>query len=410
MSAAIATHVSLAILYDTRVRPLTWAERGVLFWLSAIAATTEDGATVPFPIRAGEAPAAAWKRALGDDAAGCIGRLIEGGLLRQVDEGVRIVLTATQPPPAVPYGVGQGVCAPTPQTATQSRTGKPSDSAAAVRVRHDRSAFKARSKGWSRVPTGVSWETWVSSTEGCAFVASREAEFPGYASRVTLTMGASSPPGDAGGDAPLSPPHTPSLSPEKKEEERERARKTEGGVTPRVTRGGDAGGDAPRVTPPTRSLGEDLLAALLAAAKGNLIASPSPTAMLAAGKALVAMDVTDAEIPAMGAALADASVWWPEKPKRKTPGPVSLKELEGYRDAAGSPEWGPLQALVGRARGQIKRAAREAQRPPPPPSEPATPADYRTREQVIALRPAFYMESLARTAPMPRTVEVADAS
>lgn len=68
---------------------------------------------------------------------------------------------------------------------------------------------------------------------------------------------------------------------------------------------------------------------------------------------------TAAEVTAMGAALGEVAAWWPPG-KRGAPKHVTLRDLAGFRGADGSPEWGPLSALVAHVRAKAKPVDRKA--------------------------------------------------
>lgn len=72
---------------------------------------------------------------------------------------------------------------------------------------------------------------------------------------------------------------------------------------------------------------------------------------------LARLALTAAEVTAMGAALGEVAAWWPQG-KRPAPKHVTLRDLAGFRGADGSPEWGPLSALVAHVRAEAQRAER----------------------------------------------------
>lgn len=355
--------VSLALLYDPRVRRLTWAERGVLHHLSLVAGVSPDGRTVPIERRPGEADVAAWEQTFGVDGARIIGDLVTRGLLALCPEGLRVTLAARDG--SAPAGARVNA------TSGAIDAGKPSDSPSAVRARHDRSAFRARAKGWARVPAGLTWEAWLATPEGVSFVASREADFPGYADRVTPRVTPSPSPGDAPrvtpGDAPPSPPRTPPLSP--REKHSEGARGDAPGDAPGVTPG-----DAARVTPLT---GAAALDALRDAARdvADLVGPAYERSVVAV---LAGAKLSSADVQAMASALAAPAAWWPKSYREPAPERVTLASLAGFRAANGDGSYTcePLLALLAHARatsrrGASQRAARSRAGAPPPPPPPA---------------------------------------
>lgn len=68
---------------------------------------------------------------------------------------------------------------------------------------------------------------------------------------------------------------------------------------------------------------------------------------------------TAAEVMAMGVALGEVAAWWPQG-KRPAPKHVTLRDLAGFRGKDGSPEWGPLSALVAHVRAKSRPVDRKA--------------------------------------------------
>ena len=387
--------VSLALLHDLRVRPLPWAERGVLHHLSLLAGLSEDGATVHIDQRPGEADFAAWARALGDEGARLVGRLVEMGLLLIVPDGLRVVFAARS--------------APTPQPSPASPMdwqGKPSESPAAQRARDDRSWFRRRIKQFARVPDGMSWETWLETTDGLAHLASREITHAGYRDWVTPSVtplghardhDRSHPPGHT----PVTPPgHTPLARASESQippscqgnPEEKRGAQTREGHTP-VTPPGHTpvtpGGHTPRSHPPGHALD-----ALRAASAGHATLTGATALEIEAGEILARHALTDADLARAEGAFADPSAWWP-RGKNPAPRHVTLNDLAGFRGEQGY-EWRALAALVAHLR-QRKAARRPTQpaapetpvAPPPPPPPRATLADaQRARAAIFAAKTA----------------------
>lgn len=353
--------VSLALLHDLRVRPLSWAERGVLHHLSLLAGVAPDGVTVHIDRKVGEAEVSAWARALGVEASAIIGRLIEVGLLVPCDVGVRVTLAARDSARASGLPAQHSVPPPPMQPA-----GKPSESPAAARARQDRSLFGRRMKQWSTVPAGITWESWIATEEGRAHVVVREATHPGYAARVTPLGGVTSQ-GHTPGSHRVTPlGHTPSLSPQtphslgKTEEEESKEGHT--GSHPVTPSGG--------VTQPGHTQGSHGVAsldALRAAASGYASLNGAAALEQQLGEVLGRHALSTDEITAAGRAFAEPARWWP-KGKNPAPRHVTLNDLAGFRGESGY-EWRALAALVSHVRS-LPRAA-------PLPAAPSKPAPAR---------------------------------
>lgn len=327
--------VTLSLVYDLRVRALTWAERGVLHYIYLLAGASDDGRTVAVEQRVGEAQVASWERALGRDGAAAVGHLVELGFLESTPAGLTVTKPARQQPTSAP-GVMVGTLGgeERPEGAVAWK-GKPSESPEAGRVRQDRSLFARRMKQWASVPAGVAWETWLASPEGAAHLAAREDTHPGYGARVT-----------------------------------------------RVTQQGHTPGSH-RVTP----AGGVTLDALRDAAGSNATLAGATSLESELSALLVKLALTGSEVKAVGAALADTSAWWPAG-KIAPPPHASLRDLAGYR-TDGAYEWGPLLALVGHVRGQAKVRASEARRPTAStPAKTVTDGDIAEALEVLKQRKA----------------------
>lgn len=372
----LSAPVSLALLHDLRVRPLSWAERGVLHHLSLLAGLASDGATVPIDHRAGEADVAAWTRALGAEGAQLVGRLVEMALLVRCPEGLRVAFvahTATQVPVESDRWDGGPF----------EWQGKPSASPVAQRARNDRTRFQQRSKGWGHIPPGITWEQWVATDEGEAFVVARESvpRFAGYRAWVT-------PRGTAGntqrvtpgvtpqGNTPLAraseSQNSPSFQGESEEKKGIQTREGTAGVTPQ----GNAPGNTPGVTPNSAALD-----ALRDAAAGHATLTGATALEREAAELLTRHALTAADLARATAAFADPSAWWP-RGKNPAPRHVTLNDLAGFRGEQGY-EWRALAALVAflrhrkRPKPQSPTAASEAPEAPLPPARRATSADAR---------------------------------
>ncbi len=354
--------VSLALLHDLRMRSLSWAERGVLHHLSLVAGVSPDGATVHLDRRAGEAEVASWSRALGADGAAIVGRLVELGLLSTCHEGLRLVLVARPAP-----------VASAPRAAAEEWQGKPSDSPAAERARNDRKKFKARVSPFSRVPADLSWEAWLATDEGEAFLAKRAEQFHGYGEWAvphtgttpsvpptgTATEGGTYRPGTAPVPPPSLPPHTPLSFPEKKEEEG-------GGTASGGTAQNGGTGTAPQVPP---------LVALRDAVGGRATLTGALAIEVELSRLLERHALTPDEIKRAGAAFEDPSAWWP-RGKNSAPRHVTLNDLAGFRGDDGY-EWRALAALV----AHVRASKRTTPKPVTAPARPTTTSRVMTAEE-----------------------------
>lgn len=329
--------VTFALLYDLRVRGLSWAERGVLYHLYLLAAASIDEKTIAVETRAGEALVASWERALGKDGGATVGHLVEMGFVVSCHEGLRITIPARETAARGRAHVGTATDQGTDSEATQGGNawdGKPSTSPSARRVRNDRGLFKARAKGmWKLTDPSLSWDEWLATADGVAFLAERENEHPGYG-RVARQGSASE--GSAGS-------------------------------TPKGSAQGSASGSA-------------TLEGLREASRGvaDLV---GPAYERSVSRVIAQAMVTDAEVPAFVSALSRPSSWWPADIKT-VPARITLADLSGYRSAAadGTHECRPLLALIAHVRAQStsKRPAVLAS-PGEPPMTEAQRADVRAR-------------------------------
>ena len=342
--------VTFALLHDLRVRPLSWAERGVLHYIYLTAAATPDEKTVAVEQRAGEAVTTSWERAIGKDAAAAVGRLVESGLVAVCPEGLRITLPARETaargrePDAAPVAPS---AASTPPQGPAAWQGKPSSSPAAVRLRNDRKKFARRESPFSQVTVGETWAQWMVSAEGEAFVSAREASHPGYRAEggtgTTVPRGTYHP-GTTGGTTPLSPLTLPSLSEKRREE---RGEVPPPGTTPSAvgTTGGTAHG--------TALDGASARHAPRAASRrwADLFGR---THELPIARMLADARLTSAEVQAVAEALKTPGAWWPKHDRDGAPARVNLKRLAGFPSAArdGTYECGPLGDLITHVRAK----------------------------------------------------------
>lgn len=156
--------VSLALLFDLRVRPLSWAERGVLHHIHLIAAASPDGITAAIEKRTGEADAAAWKRALGEDGASHLGRLVEAGWFTICPEGVRLAARSASDAPRAP--VGPPPKAPDTTATDPAEGARTTPPEAGARLRKLRYAFNHRLGEFAGIDPATTWEVWSASECG----------------------------------------------------------------------------------------------------------------------------------------------------------------------------------------------------------------------------------------------------
>lgn len=372
--------VTFALLHDLRVRSLSWAERGVLFHLYLLAAASTDEKTIYVDVRTGEAATASWERALGKDGAAAVGRLIETGFVVTCPAGLCITIPARETAAKGREGGGAMVATiggeERPQGAVAWQ-GKPSKSPSAQRARTDRALFASREKGmWKLIDPALSWDEWIATPEGRAFIADREREHPGYARWVTPQGNAGNAQGNTPGNTPPLPPQTPLSSP-KNEEKSQKARAK-----------GNAGNTGSGNTPTRVTLHD-----LRDAARGvtDLI---GPGYERSVSRVLGDAALTFDELPRVVEALKSPASWWPSG-HNAAPARPTLADLAGYRSVAadGTHECRPLLALIAHVRAKGARAGVRRDDdlpPPPPPVDPATLPPPLTPEQVRASRPAFF--------------------
>jgi hypothetical protein len=351
--------VPLALLSNPRVRDLPPSAELTLFRLylhATLCSSTRD--TIPLPRGVAYAQAV---RSLVGEHVDRIDALVSAGLVAYEADALRLTLTHSAPCAAPPSRVEAPVGAPTGgrERSVEASKEKPSDGAEAKRARSDRALFKARDKGfWADIHPDTTWEAWIASPDGVAFIVSREAKFPGYTRWVT-------PQGNAGntpevtrvtpsGNAPSLPPHTPLSLPENKKNGDEEGNARDAGNTPRVT---------PRGNTPTPSI----LSGLQAAAKGATLTGALAMEREAnATLARITPPLSADEIEDMGAALANPSAWWPPG-KKAAPKHITLRDLAGWRGDDGAHDWTPLMALVAHARAGDDDGYINRPDPPRPP-------------------------------------------
>lgn len=364
--------VPLSLLYSLRVRPLSWAERGVLHHLYALAGASPDGVTIEIEKHHGEADVTAWTRALGAEGAVILGRLVEDRFFEIVHQGLRVtILSKAVQAPQEP-GRTRPASVPPP------RSVKPSETPAGRRERNDRADFDARHGAtFGRVAAGVSWVEWLQSDDAAEHLAMREVTHPGYRAIVAGVVARGVAPPSAGGSAPvappgsapLSPPHTPPLSPKNKREER-----GEGSAPPVAP---SAGG----VAPPGSAL--DTLREA-AGSSASLHGNPELERQLT--DQLARRNLSAEVLRMMGTLLATPKEWW----RRGTaPEIAALTDLAGFCGETGY-DWKPLDWLVTCAIKRTSRAAKPA--PVAPVKIPSRDVDpefaARFRAEIAARFPA----------------------
>ena len=196
-----------------------------------LALRASDEGTVP---RAGEAPERVLDAVVGAGASEHLSELVGRGVLRV--ERTTLVLPdlmrwRRECTPGAITARSETVTSSAPSTSDAARV-EPKTTAARQLTR-DRSTFKARKKQWRGVGEGETWEGWVQSPKGLAFVRGREGTHPGYGSLLSGdTSGGhlrGTPPGDTRGqlgDSRGTPgdrslPHPPSLQREEKTAEKD---------------------------------------------------------------------------------------------------------------------------------------------------------------------------------------------
>lgn len=387
--------VSLALLFDLRVRPLSWAERGVLHHIHLIAAASPDGITAAIEKRTGEADAAAWKRALGEDGASHLGRLVEAGWFTICPEGVRLAARSASDAPRAP--VGPPPKAPDATAADPAEGARMTPPEAAARLRKLRYAFNHRLGEFAGIDPATTWEVWSASECGRDAITRRVTNPPTTRERNAsgTFQGRSVDATERFGNVPGTPRNATertterprngsrasenALKEENKRENDRNARERSGNATERTTE---------RSGVPTAKTTPSILGELQAAAKG-LVLIGSAEMEREANEMLSRLSPPPSvdEIAEMGAALSAPAAWWPQSGKG-TPKRITLRDLAGWRPPGGSYEWAPFLALVAVARSRVLR--RNDDLPPPPPPLPVNDAPPLTPEQMRAIRPKAF--------------------
>lgn len=371
--------IPLALLYDLRVRGLSWADRGVLHHLHLVASTSEDRQTIPLPPRPGEASLAAWRRALGEDGAEAVGRLVQAGLLETTPAGLRTALqTATASP--------RSADAPDAPPRPASPASGPVERLRALFSKHKLQTADART-AWLRTEHGRKTLDRLGLTEAEALsVVARTGATGGRfgvnPAAVTAAVTTEVTTGNGYRRAAVTtavtslPSHT---LPSEKDSEREGENSARAAVTDGDNRNPltavTHGGNPAAVTDPFGALQE------LAAPVADLFGGGE----VDASALLVRMGVTGAEAHAMAVALAKPSAWWPDR--KSAPARATLSALLGFRTEEGY-EARAMTALVAHVRAGATRhahAAPTADRPPPS----LTPARAPDPAKVAAVRAAL---------------------
>lgn len=366
--------VSLALLFDLRVRPLSWAERGVLHHIHLIAAASPDGVTAAIEKRTGEADASAWKRALGEDGATHLGRLVEAGWFTICPEGVRLAARSASDAPRAP--VGPPPKAPDATTADPAEGARTTPPEAGARLRKLRYAFNHRLGEFAEIDPATTWEMWSASECGRDTITRRVTNPPTTRERNAsgTFQGRSVDATERFGNVPGTPRNATertterprngsrasenALDSEKNRENDRNARERSGNATERTTE---------RSGVPTTKTTPSILSGLQAAAKGATLTGALAMEREAnATLARITPPLSADEIEDMGAALANPSAWWPPG-KKSAPKHVTLRDLAGWRGDDGAHDWTPLVALVAHVRTEDDDGYINRPDPPRPP-------------------------------------------
>lgn len=346
--------IPVGLANDGRVAALPAGAETLLYRLYLRAATcTEHRDRIP--LQRGVAYAVAVRFIVGEDTSR-LDAIIREGLA--VIEGDHLRLTVTVASlsadalAARPTSHGEASREPVPAGVVP---GKPSTSKAAQRARNDRMKFNARSAPFKGIDPAETWESWVESGEGLAFVAEREHEFPGYRAWVTPKVTRGSAVRNTPGNTRVTPQGNTPLKTTSSSETSEEREREEGEGNAQVTPQGNGKGNTPS--------GNDLLDALRDAA-GNRATLPLTGSAFERGaaKVLTAAHVTLDEIRRMGEALGEPARWWPPG-KDAPPKHCTWKPLAGYRADGGGYEYGPLLALLAHVRAAQHSAATQAPKP-----------------------------------------------
>lgn len=335
--AALYATVALSLLYDLRVRGLSWAERGVLLHLYVLAAVAPDRQTVALAGLPGEASVVTWRRALGPEGADAVGRLVECGLVAVVPEGLRATLQG-----AVAEALQEGR-RPVARVADVPEDGAAPPARDISRAEHNlREAFRRH-----RLTTAEDRRAWL-GTEAAQKILARNGLDLGsaldivartgvnrgrFGARTVITHG-----NHAGNHAGSHAEHAAAIT------HGDHARTND-------HRGVIAGGPGE---------GFDPLAALQVAGAPHADLMGGGELETGAAAFLVRARVHAAEVAPLAAALARPGAWWP-KSAREAPKRVTLADLAGYHTADGY-EFKPLAALVAHVRS-AKPAARRVAEP-----------------------------------------------
>lgn len=385
--------IPLALLYDLRVRGLSWADRGVLHHLHLVASTSEDRQTIPLPQRPGETSLAAWRRALGDDGAEAVGRLVQAGLLETTPAGLRTALQTAAAP-------SRSAEAPNPQPRPATPASGPVERLRALFSKHNLKTADDRT-AWLRTEHGRKTLDRLELTEAEALgVVARTGAAGGRfgSNRAAVTDGGNPPAdGDNRNRRTAVTTAVTSLPSHTLPSERNAERKGENSARAAVTDGGNR-------NPPTAVTPDDNPAAVTDPF-GALQELAAPVADLFGGgevdasTLLIRMGVTGTEARAMAAALAKPSAWWPDR--KSAPVRATLSALLGFRTEEGY-EARALTALVAHVRAGAAKPApsRPAEAPPPRLAPPSTPDPAKVAAARALLAPARAALAAA-TAPAP---------
>lgn len=388
--------IPVGLANDGRVAALPSGAETLLYRLYLRAATcTEHRDRIP--LQRGVAYATAVRFIVGEDTSR-LDAIIREGLAVIEGDYLRLTVTVASLSSEAPAARATNhVEAPRGAVPEGVVPGKPSLSKAAQRARNDRAKFTARSSPFKSIDPVETWESWLGSSGGAAFLTEREVAFPGYRAWVTPKVTPQSAVRNTPGNTQVTPQgNTPlkTTSSSENSEERERRERREGESKGKVTPPSNTKGNTPGnagggVT------GHDLLDALRKAAGTHATLKATAALEAECARMLASLSLTPSEIRAMGEALARPADWFPTG-RKPPPAHCTLPDLAGYR-SGDAYEWKPLLALVAYVRGRAKATAPSPLLPTVPDDPAAAAAQMRAlNAQVIAARTA---PTQAPTAP-----------
>jgi hypothetical protein len=383
--------IPVGLANDGRVAALPSGAETLLYRLYLRAATcTEHRDRIP--LQRGVAYATAVRFIVGEDTSR-LDAIIREGLAVIEGDYLRLTVTVASLSSEAPVArTTSHTEAPRGAVPEGVVPGKPSTSKAAQRARNDRLKFGHRAAPFKGIDPTETWESWIESGEGVAFLAEREHEFPGYRAWVTPKVTRGSAVRNTPGNTQVTPHGNAPLKTTSSSGNSEERKKEEGEGNARGTPQGNGKGNTLE--------GVTLLEALATAA-GDRATLPITGGAFERGavKALAGVKLTRDELTRAGEALARPSDWWPSG-KDAPPKHCTWKSLAGYPLAGGEGyEFGPLLALVAHV-----RATRRPSTPPAPAQAPA----YIPQPAVQAATRAYLAAQRNASAPTP-TQEKTDA-